>query len=89
MAGKHKFRPLGAIDGSYTYSFTPTSLGVVVKVNEFWASDEEFYKVAAKPPRSNCVMDVSKLLSVGVKICDVHTALGDSLKNWKPEYPAT
>ncbi len=29
---------------------------------EFWASDEEFYKVAAKTPRSNCVMDVSKLL---------------------------
>ena len=22
---------------------------------EFWASDEEFYKVAAKTPRSNCV----------------------------------
>jgi hypothetical protein len=35
---------------------------------EFWASDEEFYKVAAKTPRSNCVMDVSKLLAAGVKI---------------------
>ena len=30
---------------------------------EFWANDEEFYKVAAKTPRSNCVMDVTKLLS--------------------------
>jgi dTDP-4-dehydrorhamnose reductase len=52
---------------------------------EFWASDEEFYKVAAKTPRSNCVMDVSKLLSVGVKIRGVEEALEHSLRNWKPE----
>lgn len=52
---------------------------------EFWASDEEFYKVAAKTPRSNCVMDTTKLLSVGVKIRPVEEALEDSLKNWKPE----
>jgi dTDP-4-dehydrorhamnose reductase len=52
---------------------------------EFWASDEEFYKVAAKTPRSNCVMDISKLLAAGVKIRGVEEALEDSLKNWKPE----
>jgi UDP-glucose 4,6-dehydratase len=52
---------------------------------EFWASDEEFYKVAAKTPRSNCVMDCSKLLAAGVKVRDVETALDDSLQNWKPE----
>jgi dTDP-4-dehydrorhamnose reductase len=52
---------------------------------EFWASDEEFYKVAAKTPRSNCVMDVSKLLAAGVKIRGVEEALEHSLKNWKPE----
>ena len=52
---------------------------------EFWTSDEEFYKVAAKTPRSNCVMDCSKLLATGVKVRDVETALTDSLKNWKPE----
>jgi dTDP-4-dehydrorhamnose reductase len=52
---------------------------------EFWASDEEFYKVAAKTPRSNCVMNVSKLLAAGVKIRSVEEALEDSLKNWKPE----
>ena len=52
---------------------------------EFWANDEEFYKVAAKTPRSNCVMDVTKLLGVGVKIRPVIEALEDSLKNWKPE----
>ena len=52
---------------------------------EFWANDEEFYKVAAKTPRSNCVMDTSKLLSADVKIRSVEEALEDSLKNWKPE----
>ena len=52
---------------------------------EYWANDAEFYQIAAKTPRSNCVMDVSKLLSVGVKIRGVEEALEDSLKNWKPE----
>jgi dTDP-4-dehydrorhamnose reductase len=52
---------------------------------EYWSSDEEFYKVAAKTPRSNCVMDVSKLLATGVKIRGVEEALEDSLKHWKPE----
>ncbi len=52
---------------------------------EFWRNDEEFYQVAAKTPRSNCVMDVSKLLAAGVKIRGVEEALEDSLKNWKPE----
>jgi dTDP-4-dehydrorhamnose reductase len=52
---------------------------------EFWASDEEFYRVAAKTPRSNCVMDTSKLSAAGVKIRPVEEALEDSLKNWQPE----
>jgi UDP-glucose 4,6-dehydratase len=52
---------------------------------EFWKDDAEFYRVAAKTPRSNCVLDVSKLLAVGVKIRGVEEALEDSLKNWKPE----
>ena len=52
---------------------------------EFWKDDAEFYKIAAKTPRSNCVMDVSKLLTAGVKMRGVHEALEDSLKNWKKE----
>ncbi len=52
---------------------------------EYWESDEEFYKVAAKTPRSNCVMDTTKLLAAGVKIRGVEEALEDSLSNWKPE----
>jgi dTDP-4-dehydrorhamnose reductase len=49
---------------------------------EFWESDEEFYKVAAKTPRSNCIMDVSKILAAGVKLRPVEEALDHSLRNW-------
>lgn len=52
---------------------------------EFWKSDEEFYRVAAKTPRSNCVLDISKLLATGVKMRPVAEALEASLREWKPE----
>jgi dTDP-4-dehydrorhamnose reductase len=52
---------------------------------EFWQDDAEFYRVAAKTPRSNCVMDTSKLLATGIRIRPVEEALEDSLKNWQPE----
>jgi dTDP-4-dehydrorhamnose reductase len=48
----------------------------------FWENDEEFYRVAARTPRSNCIMDVSKLLATGVKVRPVHEALEASLQNW-------
>jgi len=32
-------------------------------------------KVAAKTPRSNCVMDSSKLASVGIRLTEVHAAV--------------
>jgi dTDP-4-dehydrorhamnose reductase len=52
---------------------------------EFWENDEEFYRVAAKTPRSNCVLDVSRLLAAGVKMRPVEEALEDSLRNWRSE----
>jgi dTDP-4-dehydrorhamnose reductase len=52
---------------------------------EFWQNDGEFYRQAAKTPRSNCVMDVSKLLAAGVRIRPVEEALDDALRNWKAE----
>jgi dTDP-4-dehydrorhamnose reductase len=50
---------------------------------EFWKDDEEFYRVAAKTPRSNCVLDITKLLSTGVKLRPVGEALEASLRAWK------
>jgi len=52
---------------------------------EFFESAEEFYKIAAKTPRSNCVLDNRKLLRLGIKMRDVKEALIDSLQNWRKE----
>jgi dTDP-4-dehydrorhamnose reductase len=51
---------------------------------DFWQGDEEFYRVAAKTPRSNCVLDVSKLLATGVPMRPVEEALADALRQWRP-----
>jgi dTDP-4-dehydrorhamnose reductase len=52
---------------------------------KFWEDDDEFYRVGAKVPRSNCVLDASKLLAAGVNLRPIREALEDSLKNWQPE----
>jgi dTDP-4-dehydrorhamnose reductase len=54
---------------------------------QFWTDDAEFYRLAAKTPRSNCVLDVSKLLSTGVKMRPVAEALEASLQNWSAASP--
>ena len=51
---------------------------------EFWANDDEFYRIGAKTPRSNCVLDVTKLSRAGVRIRPVAEALEESLSLWKP-----
>lgn len=50
---------------------------------QFWSDDEEFYRVAAKTPRSNCVLDPSRLLRTGIKLPHVLDALDQSLSNWR------
>jgi len=49
---------------------------------EYWEDDEKFYRYGAKALRSNCVLDVSKLLATGVRIRPVEKALEDSLRHW-------
>ena len=50
---------------------------------EFWQSDAEFYRQAARALRSNCLLDSSKLLSTGVRLRPVTEALEDALNHWK------
>ena len=52
---------------------------------EFWVNDAEFYRDVARAPRSNCVLDVTKLLAAGVRIRPVLEALEHSLRHWQPE----
>ncbi len=49
---------------------------------EFWADDQEFYRQAARTPRSNCILDPGKLAAAGVKLRPVREAIVDSLENW-------
>lgn len=53
------------------------------KVFEFFDNEEDFYKIAAKTPRSNCVMSNEKLLSCGISMRTVDEALDYCLENWK------
>lgn len=49
---------------------------------EFFASEEEFYK-EAKAPRSNCILDNTKLLNVGITMRAVEDALIDSISSYQ------
>jgi dTDP-4-dehydrorhamnose reductase len=55
---------------------------------EFWADDDEFYRLGAKTPRSNCVLDVSKTLAAGVPLRPVQEALETALRQWQPAQSA-
>ena len=50
---------------------------------DYWESDEEFYKFA-KSPRSNCVLDTTKLERAGIHLRPLKEAISDSLMNWTP-----
>lgn len=51
----------------------------------FFDDESEFMLKAAKTPRSNCVMDNSKLRATGIEISDVEDAVARSLRDWQPE----
>jgi dTDP-4-dehydrorhamnose reductase len=56
----------------------------IAKNKEFnLINDNELYKNYAKTPRSNCVMNNSKLLLSGIKMSNVDESLDWCLKNWK------
>ncbi len=57
--------------------------GVCNKDFAFFPSEAEFMRTAAKAPRSNCVMDPSKLAGVGIRLTGVHEALERDLRAWK------
>ena len=57
--------------------------GVCQKDFVFFKNEDEFMHVAAKTPRSNCVMDSGKLASVGITLRPVREAVADALRNWK------
>jgi dTDP-4-dehydrorhamnose reductase len=57
--------------------------GVSAKQFEFFSDETEFMETAAKTPRSNCVLDSSKLLAAGIVMTEVHDAVAKSLRDWR------
>ena len=57
--------------------------GVCRKDFVFFKDEDEFMHVAAKTPRSNCVMDSSKLARVGIPMTEVHEAVARDLRTWR------
>lgn len=57
--------------------------GVCSKGFVFFDDESQFMRIAAKTPRSNCVLDSSKAISAGLKFRTVENALGVCLENWQ------
>ncbi len=53
----------------------------------FFDDEDEFMAKAAKTPRSNCVLDTSKLQATGIRMTEVHEAIERSLRAWVRETP--
>ncbi|MDR1011176.1 MAG: sugar nucleotide-binding protein [Opitutaceae bacterium] len=59
--------------------------GVCKKQFQFFADEAEFMKLAAKTPRSNCIMSSAKLASAGITMTPVRDAIRAALRAWKRE----
>lgn len=57
--------------------------GVCTKDFQFFRDEDEFMAKAAKTPRSNCVMDSSKLAAAGIRMTEVHEAIAKDLSRWQ------
>ena len=57
--------------------------GVCTKEFRFFASEDEFMRVAAKTPRSNCIMDSSKLAAAGIRLTEIQAAVERDLHRWR------
>jgi dTDP-4-dehydrorhamnose reductase len=59
--------------------------GVSDKEFRFFSSEEEFLRLAAKAPRTSCVLDPSKLLTYGIELTELHEAILRALRNWRSQ----
>lgn len=61
--------------------------GVVNKPFRFFDSEEQFMREAAVTPRSNCVLDSSKIRSAGIQLTEVRDAIREALRTWQRQQP--
>jgi dTDP-4-dehydrorhamnose reductase len=82
--GTYNITNTGSVTARQVVELIRKHLGVS-KAFQFFETEEEFMRLAAKTPRSNCVLDNSKLLSTGIPMRDVEEAIEDSLKRWQTQ----
>ena len=51
---------------------------------EFFSDNAESYQSGVKAPRSNCILETTKLLAAGVRMRPVEEAMEHALQDWKP-----
>ena len=59
--------------------------GLSTKQFQFFDSEVEFMQLAAKTPRSNCVLDSSKAIATGLSLSPISEALDRAMKEWRIE----
>ncbi|MFN7844212.1 MAG: SDR family oxidoreductase [Pirellula sp.] len=81
--------PFGIYNATNTGSVTTRQVADLIRKHltpdkqyEFFKSEDEFMQMAAIAPRSNCVLDNSKLLETGIHMRHVEEAIMESLQNW-------
>lgn len=55
------------------------------KQYSFFEDEGSFMKIAAKTPRSNCVMNTDKMEKAGIYMSPVKEAISNALRNWKSQ----
>lgn len=61
--------------------------GISKKEFRFFDNEADFMRLAAKTPRSNCVLDASKALAHGLKMTPIREAIQKTLEAWgRPEH---
>ena len=71
--------------GYITTSFVVSKIKEILNPNKdfsFWNGEEEFYQIGARAPRSNCILDNSKLINAGVEIRGAREAVTECLERW-------
>ena len=58
------------------------AFGLTDKEFRFFESEASFMKLAAKTPRSNCVLDSSKALAAGLKLRPIEESIKSALGEW-------
>ena len=59
--------------------------GICKKEFRFFESEDEFMQLAAKTPRSNCVLDSSKAVAAGLRLTPIRDSIFQALETWVAE----